>query len=165
MRYCNSVSPVGNDSITTRWPCTCLLLLLVALCLPACIAAQHSTLVVPPVTAAVTGNMDSLKLEMAKQKKATAAQFAKVELTAMVTKTTGGTFGYYIFADGQLLIDQKTIPGLPGNSGFITEAEARLVAEFAISKIKEGEMPPTISSEELKQLQITASYPEIKTKN
>ena len=45
-------------------------------------------------------------------------------------------------------------PGMPGNSGFKTDADARKVAEAVISKLKKGEMPPTVSEEELKQLNI-----------
>ena len=129
-----------------------------------CIHAQADTLALPGML-----NQDSLKLQMAQHKKAIAEEFAKTQLQAMITKTADGRYGYYIFADGQLLIEQKTIPGLPGNTGFITEAEAQKTANFAIDKLKAGEMPPTISAEELKTLQITAAYPEpttdIKTKN
>lgn len=105
-------------------------------------------------------NKDSLILEMAKQKKALAEQFAKTLVNAIITKTGQGTYGYFIFADGQLLIEQNTIPGLPGKGGFTSKEEAKRTADFAIGKLKEGEMPPTITIEELKQLNITAGYPK-----
>ena len=100
-------------------------------------------------------NTDSLKIEMAKQKKATAKQFAKTQLKSMVIKADNNCYGYYLLADGQLLIEQKTIPAIPGNNGFISQAEAKRTADFAIKKLKQGEMPPTISVEELKKLKIT----------
>jgi hypothetical protein len=105
--------------------------------------------------AAYTLNQDSLKREMAKQKKATAAQFAKTKLTTMVTNAADSSFGYYILADGNILIDQKNIPGVPGNKGFVSTAEAKRTADFAIKKLKQGEMPPTISVEDLKKLKIS----------
>lgn len=108
-------------------------------------------------------NLDSLKLEMAKQKQALTEQFASTRVEAIIMKVSDSSYGYYIFADGQLLIEQKNIPGLPGNSGFITETEAQKTADLAIRKLKAGEMPPTISTEELKALQITAVYPETVT--
>ncbi|MBP9098447.1 MAG: hypothetical protein KBF74_06500 [Ferruginibacter sp.] len=37
----------------------------------------------------------------------------------------------------------------------MNEAEANRTADFAIQKLKLGEMPPTISVEELKKLHIT----------
>ena len=44
------------------------------------------------------------------------------------------------------------MPGLPGNEGFKTKDGAVKVAELVISKIKMGEMPPSISIEEMKKL-------------
>jgi hypothetical protein len=102
-----------------------------------------------------TMNPDSLKREMAKQKKAIAARFAKVQLTAMVTKVANNRFGYFIFADGQMLIEQNTIPAIGGNLGFVNEAESKRTADLAIKKMKEGEMPPSISVKELNKLKIT----------
>lgn len=100
-------------------------------------------------------NTDSLKLAAAKQKKETAAAMAGAKLESMVIKTDGGRFGYYVFVDGQLMVEQKTIPGMSGNKGFINEAEAKRTAGLVIKKMKEGETPPTITEAELKKLNIT----------
>ncbi len=62
------------------------------------------------------------------------------------------TFGYDIYSGGKLLIHQPTIPGLPGNSGFTNKKNAEDVAKLVIKKIKKGEMPPSVSVEELKKL-------------
>jgi hypothetical protein len=74
--------------------------------------------------------------------------------TSRIIPSEGGTFGYEILKDGRPMIRQANIPGIPGNSGFTTEADAGKVAEAVISKLKKGEMPPTVSEEELKQLKV-----------
>jgi hypothetical protein len=43
---------------------------------------------------------------------------------------------------------------MPGNEGFKTKADAEKVAKLVIDKIKRGEMPPTVSVEEMKKLQV-----------
>ena len=62
------------------------------------------------------------------------------------------TFGYNIYADNQLMIHQASIPGLPGNEGFKTKEKAARVAKLVIAKIKKGEMPPTVTEEEMKKI-------------
>lgn len=44
---------------------------------------------------------------------------------------------------------------MPGNEGFNTKKDAMKVAELVIAKVKKGEMPPTISAEELAALKLT----------
>ncbi len=61
------------------------------------------------------------------------------------------TFGYDIYSDGKLFIHQPNIPGLPGNNGFKTKALAESIAQLVIKKITNGEMPPTVSVNELKK--------------
>ena len=43
---------------------------------------------------------------------------------------------------------------MPGNEGFKTKADAEKVAQLVITKIKKGEMPPTVSVEEMKKLKV-----------
>ncbi|HOY31722.1 MAG TPA: DUF4907 domain-containing protein [Bacteroidales bacterium] len=64
------------------------------------------------------------------------------------------TWGYDIYFEKQLRIHQPTIPGYPGNNGFKTKADAKKVANRIIIKIKNGEMPPGITIEELKKLKV-----------
>ena len=47
-------------------------------------------------------NTDSLKIAAEKQKKEMAALMSKSKLDAMVIKTDGARFGYFVFVDGQL---------------------------------------------------------------
>ena len=58
-------------------------------------------------------------------------------------------YGYKIYMDEHLYISQPSIPGLPGTAGFENEADARKIAELAISKIKQGIIPPAITLKEL----------------
>ena len=59
-----------------------------------------------------------------------------------------------MYASGRLLIHQTSIPALPGDEGFKTKADAEKVALLVIDKIKRGEMPPTVSVEEMKKLKV-----------
>lgn len=64
------------------------------------------------------------------------------------------TFGYDIYADRKKIVHQPSIPALQGNKGFKTNAQAQKVAALVISKIKKGEMPPTITIDEMKKLNV-----------
>jgi hypothetical protein len=64
------------------------------------------------------------------------------------------TWGYDIYNNGELFIHQPSIPALAGNAGFKTKADAEKVAALVISKIKKGEMPPTVFIEEMKKLKV-----------
>ncbi len=81
------------------------------------------------------------------------------------TANTGTTFsyktflinnkwGYDIYQNNSLIIHQPNIPAIHGNDGFSTELDAKLVAELAIKKLKNGTFPPSISIEELDSLKI-----------
>jgi hypothetical protein len=64
-------------------------------------------------------------------------------------------WGYRISEKGKQIIDQQTIPGIPGNQGFSSSADAQKVAELVIDKLEKGTFPPTISEEELQKLGIS----------
>ena len=64
-------------------------------------------------------------------------------------------YGYKIYMDENLYISQPSIPGLSGTAGFQSEADAHKIAELAVSKIKQGILPPTITIEEIKDSGIT----------
>lgn len=99
-------------------------------------------------------NTDSLKRAMAKQKAANKELAANMQFQYFVIKAANQTFGYNVYADGNLYLHQPTIPGIAGTNGFADTASAGRVARFAISKIKTGEIPPTITLQELKQLKV-----------
>ena len=70
----------------------------------------------------------------------------------MVIPSEKGTFGYDVYMHGSVLVHQPSRPGLPGNAGFATEHDAMKVAELVIKKIRNNEMPPTVTMEELRAL-------------
>jgi hypothetical protein len=73
-------------------------------------------------------------------------------LTYQIIDSQNNTFGYDVYRDGKLLIHQTSIPAMPGNDGFKTRDDAAKVAELVMYKIRKGEMPPTITVEEMKEL-------------
>jgi len=95
------------------------------------------------------------------QQEQTAAQFpdgsayTNSVLTYNIIDSPNNTFGYDVFVDGRLIIHQTSMPGLPGNDGFKTKDDAAKVAELVMYKIRKGEMSPTVSIEEMKNIGIT----------
>jgi hypothetical protein len=82
-------------------------------------------------------------------KQANIERAAKTQFNYFVIKADSSTYGYSIYANGSLYIQQNTIPGIAGTKGFTSAASAATIAQLAISKIKQGEMPPTITPQEL----------------
>jgi hypothetical protein len=80
--------------------------------------------------------------------------YPKSTLSHKVIDATNGTYAYDLFDDGRLIIHQTSVPALPGNEGFKSAADAAKVADAVIKKINSGEMPPTISVEELRRLNV-----------
>jgi hypothetical protein len=76
----------------------------------------------------------------------------EVAFSYKIFAAVNNTWGYDIFSSNKLTIHQPTIPGKPGNEGFKTKVAAQKVAELVVEKMKRGEMPPTITEEELKEL-------------
>jgi hypothetical protein len=83
-----------------------------------------------------------------------ASQFANTQFSHKIIPAVNNTYCYDVLADGKILIHQPSIPGLPGNEGFKTKQDAEKVAKLIISKIKKGEMPPSVTIEELKKLKV-----------
>jgi len=86
--------------------------------------------------------------------KSPASGSVHTKLTYKIIDAANNTFGYDIYSDGKLMIHQNSIPAVPGNNGFTKKTDAEKVAQLVISKIKKGEMPPTVSVDELKKLSI-----------
>ena len=63
-------------------------------------------------------------------------------------------YGYRIFINDSLRVEQPNIPAAPGNNGFATEAEAFKTASLVKSKIELGIMPPTITLTELDSMMV-----------
>ena len=75
-------------------------------------------------------------------------------ITHRIIDAPNGTFGYEILSDGKLLVQQTNIPGQPGNTACTTKADAEKLAVLVADKVKRGDMPPTVTKEELQQLSI-----------
>jgi hypothetical protein len=78
--------------------------------------------------------------------------YAKANITTKIIPAEGNTWGYDILIEGERFVHQSSKPGLPGNRGFATKAKAQKVADLVVAKIKKGQMPPSVSIEEMKQL-------------
>ena len=78
--------------------------------------------------------------------------YANSNITYEIFKTMSRTWGYRILIEGNIMIVQNTKPGLPGNFGFRTKKQAKKVAELVTSKIRNGQLPPTVTIEELKSI-------------
>jgi hypothetical protein len=75
-------------------------------------------------------------------------------LSYKIISSVNKTWGYDIYNNGKLFIHQPSIPALPGNTGFKVKADAEKVAQLVISKVKKGEMPPTLTTQELTALNV-----------
>lgn len=77
-----------------------------------------------------------------------------VNYTYTIIPSKNNTWGYDIFKSKKILIHQINIPGMPGNEGFKKKSYAKKVAQIVIDKLKNGEMPPSITKEELENLKV-----------
>src|ERR1017187_5782742 len=78
----------------------------------------------------------------------------KASYSYTIIYAANNTWCYDIYKEKHLLIHQPSIPGLPGNEGFKTKADAEKIAKLVIEKIKKGEMPPTVTIDEMKKLKV-----------
>jgi len=99
-------------------------------------------------------NPDFMILQNKRIKETKIYQMASAEIQYFIIKSYKDTYSYIIFLDGHLIIEQKTIPSLSGNLGFRNTNDAAKVAEHVIKKMKDGEMPPTLNENDLKQINI-----------
>jgi Domain of unknown function (DUF4907) len=95
------------------------------------------------------------KKELAKIKTANIKKATATQLQYFIIKADSGTYGYSIYANGNLYIQQTTIPAMAGSVGFNDTLSAATIAKLTIQKIKQGEMPPTITVDDLKKANIT----------
>lgn len=94
-------------------------------------------------------NKDSLLLKMKMIKDTNIITMANATIQYFIIKAEENTYGYTIFIDGKMVIEQKTIPGFSGKLGFQNKGIAEKVAKLVINKIKDGEMLPTLNQDEV----------------
>ena len=61
-------------------------------------------------------------------------------------------WGYQIFEEDKMVINQSHIPAVQGIQGFSSQKNAEITAEYILKKIEEGNFPPTISVQTLDSL-------------
>ncbi len=75
-------------------------------------------------------------------------------LSYTIIPGAGQTFGYDIFLRGKLLVHQPMVPCVQGRKGFVKKEDAQKLALLVIGKIRKNIMPPTVTTDEMKQLGI-----------
>ena len=103
---------------------------------------------------------DSIELALQKITDLNKQQAARMQFQYFIIKAEQGTYGYDIYADGLLYIHQPNIPAIEGVKGFADTTKAGIIARTVIQKIKNGEIPPVLSLEELETYHV---IPESKT--
>jgi hypothetical protein len=78
--------------------------------------------------------------------------YADADISIKIIPSVNKTYGYDILSFKWLFVHQPNISGLPGNEGFTTEERAKTVAEYVVKKIRNNEMPPTVSIEDLNRM-------------
>ncbi|RFS16115.1 DUF4907 domain-containing protein [Emticicia sp. C21] len=61
-------------------------------------------------------------------------------------------WGYRLYIRYKLLVNQPNIPAVSGNAAFKKEADAQKIAKLASSKVANGQIPPTLTVEEVRKL-------------
>ena len=80
--------------------------------------------------------------------------YATAQLSHLLIVAPEHTYGYMIFINGDLVVEQTSMPGLPGNKGFERPEDAVKVAALVMDKIRKNEMPPSVTADEMKSLGI-----------
>ena len=90
-------------------------------------------------------------------KKENAPQDHSSTLVALEVRTFHSSslgWGYHIYLDGRLYVNQPIIPAISGNRGFANQEDAQKVAELVVRKIRNNIIPPTVTIEELELLAV-----------
>lgn len=73
------------------------------------------------------------------------------DISYRITENEHG-FGYQIFNGDKMLINQPHIPAIPGIKGFESKQKAELAAKYIVSEIKNGNFPPTVDENKLREI-------------
>ena len=106
--------------------------------------------IVPILIVIIVGGVLVLNKNYYKNKKAVPTKQKAVEL--VVNRTNDG-WGYQIYKQGTLYIDQKYIPAIPGKKAFTSKEDAEKVGEIVKKKVINLEIPH-ISIQTLDSLKI-----------
>ena len=98
-----------------------------------------------------TAGKKEVKKEATQQKEKN-NPYTNAKITTKIIPSANKTFGYEILLNGRTLVRQPNIPTLTGNEGFTTKEKAQKVADFVVKKIRNNEMPPTVTIDDLKKM-------------
>lgn len=115
-----------------------------AVCISICILFL-SSLANVQAQSATNNNIDSVR---------SLNSFQNSILTYKITEAKSKTWGYQIYSNRTLIIDQTVVPCIQGDKGFKNKESAKKVATFVIRKIRNGIIPPTITLKELQELKV-----------
>lgn len=76
----------------------------------------------------------------------------KKNIYFFVKEAPNDRFGFNIYIDGNVVMDQSNIPGRPNGKGFTSFLSAENVAKYLVDKLKSGEGKIEISDEMMKKL-------------
>ncbi len=76
------------------------------------------------------------------------------EWTFEVIPVSQDNWGYQLFQNGKMVINQTTIPSVQGNNGFDSAKKAERTAKYILTKLENGIFPPTVDRKELEELEV-----------
>ena len=81
-------------------------------------------------------------------------QTTGTEWTYKVVSISENNWGYQLFQNGTMKINQTSIPAVQGIQGFDSQVKAERTAKHIISKLEKGIFPPTVDKKELDSLKV-----------
>jgi hypothetical protein len=91
----------------------------------------------------------ALTLTLCEKRSGTVSKYSDPMITSRIFESELGGYGYDILVNDTVFIHQPNIPVLNDNIGFPTEAKAKQIADLVITKIRNHELPPSVTREEL----------------
>lgn len=74
---------------------------------------------------------------------------SKAKYESKIVENKNKTFGYQILKDTKVMINQESMPAVPGNDGFPRKIDAERMANLVIFKLENNIMPPTVTVAEV----------------
>ena len=74
------------------------------------------------------------------------------QIYSLQTVKSSAGWGYQVYKNEQLFINQPHIPSIQGVKGFKSKEDAQKTGEFIIRKLTQGIMPPSVTEIELDSL-------------
>lgn len=71
-----------------------------------------------------------------------------------IISTGNNTYGYDVYNNGRKMVHQPFVPGVAGRIAFTSKEDAEKVAQLVAGKMRSGQMPPSVTATELKNLNI-----------